>query len=449
MFFIPYSLFEVPSNVVLKMLRPSRWLATLVVLWGTVVCCMGTVHNYHGLLITRIFLGVTEAGFFPAATFLIGEWYCRYETQTRMAIFYTAASLAGAFSGLLAFAIQKMNGLAGISGWRWIFILEGALTVASGLTIPFILPDSPEQASWLTVEEKKFLRHRLEQDSGTKEGRVETLDHFKLKYLVAALTDWKIWFTIFIYWGNTVPIYAFSFTAPTIIYDLGYTAAQAQLLTIPIYLLAVCSVLFFSRIADRKRTRWPFIVGPYCLVVIGFIALLAIPHPKYPGLTYAFLFLIPAGCNPGVITLVTWISNNLAPTSKRATGLALSLMMANLGGAIGSNIYLVSEKPRYWTGYGVCLCCTTVGICCTMVLRWAYKSQNLKRDKMSEEEIRAKYTERELFLSSKSFPDILTVCRTTARYGRQVPTLQICVLDVAIVSCSATRAGKAGSLLLH
>lgn len=207
MFFIPYSLFEVPSNIVLKMLRPSRWLAVLVVLWGTVVCCMGTVQSYHGLLITRIFLGVTEAGFFPAATFLIGEWYCRYETQTRMAIFYTAASLAGAFSGLLAFAIQKMNGIAGISGWRWIFILEGALTVAVGLAIPFILPDSPERASWLTVEEKKFLRHRLEQDSGTKEGRVETLDHFKFKFLWAALSDWKIWFTIFIYWGNTYVLY--------------------------------------------------------------------------------------------------------------------------------------------------------------------------------------------------------------------------------------------------
>lgn len=151
-------------------------------------------------------LGVAEAGFFPAATFLISEWYCRYEVQTRMATFYTAASLAGAFSGLLAFAIQKMNGLCGIEGWRWIFILEGAATVAMGLLVPFLLPDSPERANWLTPEEKQFLRHRLEQDSGTKAGKVETLDHFKFKYLVAAFSDWKIWFTIFIFWGNTYVI---------------------------------------------------------------------------------------------------------------------------------------------------------------------------------------------------------------------------------------------------
>lgn len=148
-------------------------------------------------------LGVAEAGFFPAATFLISEWYLRFEVQTRLAVFYTSASLAGAFSGLLAFAIQKMNGIAGLAGWRWIFIIEGAATVAIGLTVIFILPDSPERASWLTPEEKRFLRARLEQDSGTAEGRVETLDHFKVKYLVAALKEWKIWFTVFIFWGNT------------------------------------------------------------------------------------------------------------------------------------------------------------------------------------------------------------------------------------------------------
>lgn len=165
--------------------------------------CIGAVQGYKGLIVTRLLLGVTEAGFFPAATFLITEWYLRFEVQTRLAIFYTAASMAGAFSGLLAFAIQKMDGIAGLAGWRWIFILEGAATVFIGFTVLWLLPDSPERASWLTPEEKKFLRARLEKDSGTKAGRVETLDHFKLKYLTAALTDWKIWFTVLIFWGNT------------------------------------------------------------------------------------------------------------------------------------------------------------------------------------------------------------------------------------------------------
>lgn len=161
------------------------------------------MQDFKGLIIARLFLGVAEAGFFPAATFLISEWYLRFEVQTRMAIFYTAASMAGAFSGLLAFAIQKMDGLASIAGWRWIFIIEGIVTVVVGFTVLWVLPDSPERARWLSPEEQKFLRRRLERDSGTTEGRVETQDHFNVKYLVAALKEWKIWFTVLIFWGNT------------------------------------------------------------------------------------------------------------------------------------------------------------------------------------------------------------------------------------------------------
>ena len=96
-----------------------------------------------------------------------------------------------------------MDGIANIAGWRWIFILEGIVTVLTGIVVLFALPDSIERAKWLSAEEKRFLRYRLEQDTGTKEGRVNTTEKFQLRYLTAALTDWKLWFSVFIYWGNT------------------------------------------------------------------------------------------------------------------------------------------------------------------------------------------------------------------------------------------------------
>lgn len=99
----------------------------------------GIVQGYNGLIITRTLLGVFEAGFFPAATYLLTTWYARFEVQTRLAIFFSAASLAGAFSGLLAFAIEKMDGVGNYSGWRWIFVSSKAvqantehLTLTSG-----------------------------------------------------------------------------------------------------------------------------------------------------------------------------------------------------------------------------------------------------------------------------------------------------------------------------
>ena len=225
-FFFPYAFFEVPSNVVLKLTRPSRWMCVLVISWGTVwpalcysdpeamltvvqvVTLQGLIKSYKHLIVTRVLLGVTEAGFFPAATFLLTTWYSRWQLQTRMSIFYSAASLAGSFSGLLAFGIQHMNGVAGLGGWRWIFILEGIITVLAGCAIPWALPDSPERASFLSDSEKEFIKRQLQRDQGLS-GSETTAGHdkFQWQHLKETLLDWKIYLAIIMFWGNRyVPV---------------------------------------------------------------------------------------------------------------------------------------------------------------------------------------------------------------------------------------------------
>lgn len=154
----------------------------------------GFVTGFASLSICRILLGVAEAGYFPAATYLLTIWYCRFECQFRFGIFYGAASLAGAFSGLLAFGLSHMDGVGGLEGWRWIFVMEGVITVVVGLMTPLILPDSPDCATFLTEEERALLKHRLEEDSGTAKGKVQTNEKFQWKFLKAALLDWKIWY---------------------------------------------------------------------------------------------------------------------------------------------------------------------------------------------------------------------------------------------------------------
>ncbi|KAL0261306.1 hypothetical protein SLS55_005003 [Diplodia seriata] len=222
-FFFPYALFEVPSNVVLKLVKPSIWIASMMIAWGTVMTLMGIVQSYGGLVGARVAvstsqpkpplisvltrhqqLGFAETGFFPASTFLLTTWYRRFELQTRMAVFFSAASMAGAFSGLLAFAIQNMDGVAGLRGWRWIFILEGIATVCIGACCFALLPNSPETATFLTAAERRFLVRRLQTDSGTETGHVETEDLFHWPTIRAALVEWKIWFAIIIYWVSTV-----------------------------------------------------------------------------------------------------------------------------------------------------------------------------------------------------------------------------------------------------
>jgi MFS family permease len=133
-------------------------------------------------------------------------WYCRHEIQFRQALFFSAASIAGAFSGLLAYAISNMNGVGGLAGWRWIFILEGIATVLIALIAFFVLHDFPETAKFLTEEERAFVVFRLKyqgQVLAKEEGRLQAAqaEEFSWKYVKQAFFDWQIWVNIFVYWG--------------------------------------------------------------------------------------------------------------------------------------------------------------------------------------------------------------------------------------------------------
>lgn len=165
--------------------------------------------------------------------------------------------------------------------------------------------------------------------------------------------------------------------------------------------------IIFAWWSDYAKTRSPFIIAGFAIACCGFIAQLAIPHPKYPGLTYGFLFPVAGGLYCPFIILVSWIANSLAPSSKRAVGMALLISVGNMGGIMGSNIYLEREKPKYKTGFGVSLamCCTAIAM--TFVIRMAYKRENTKREALlrehGEEVIRARYTEQEMLdLGDKS-----------------------------------------------
>jgi hypothetical protein len=132
--------------------------------------------------------------------------------------------MAGAFSGLLAYAIVKMDGVGGYAGWRWIFILEGILTVLVAISAFFLVHDFPEIAKFLTPEERAWAAHRLKYQGSAKSGRkVAESSHFKWKYVREALSDWQVYASLFMYWGIVCPLYGISLFLPTIIDGLGYT----------------------------------------------------------------------------------------------------------------------------------------------------------------------------------------------------------------------------------
>jgi len=172
-------------------------------LFGLVTVCQGLVHNWSGLLATRFFLGLAESSMFPGSFYLIGMWYKRSEAQKRYSFFFGSTSLAGAFGGLLASAIGKMNGMRGYLGWRWIFILEGTLTCLVAILFFFLIPNFPEDASWLREDERAYIKVRLQKD----QGRSAVERQITFTDVLNVFKDYKIFIGGFMYFGLIVPAY--------------------------------------------------------------------------------------------------------------------------------------------------------------------------------------------------------------------------------------------------
>ncbi|KAI0126752.1 major facilitator superfamily domain-containing protein [Xylariales sp. AK1849] len=397
-FFFSYAAFEVPSNLLLKKLRPSRWLPFIMVAWGTVMTLMGIVRNYQGLLAARFFLGVAEAGLYPGCAYYVSiplskrptrrilqrltMWYCRHEIQFRQAMFFSAASIAGAFSGLLAFAISKMDGVGGLEGWRRIFILEGIATVIVAVLAFFVLHDFPETATFLTEEERAFVVFRLKYGQDKKadqEGRTQVaeVDEFEWKYVWQAFRDWQIWLNLFVYLGIVCPLYGVSLFLPTIINSLGYTSSTAQLLTVPIYITAAILAVVVAYISDRVGKRSPFVISFLFMMVVGFAMCISTSNPR---VVYAGVFVVACAIYPSFPGNISWLSNNLAGSYKRSAGMAIQIGIGNLGGAMASNFYRQRDAPRYVLGHALELAFISTGIIAAFILVVSYASVNKKRN---------------------------------------------------------------------
>ncbi|KAJ9122150.1 hypothetical protein QFC24_004378 [Naganishia onofrii] len=364
-FFAFYVLFEVPSNMCMKAWKPSKWLPLIMLAWGVVMVGMGFVKNFEGLLVARIFLGITEAGLFPGVSFYLTQWYRRYEINFRIALFFSAATAAGAFGGLLARLINEMDGVSGYHGWQWIFILEGIVTVVVAGASFWMLHDYPDTAKFLSADEKEFMKARLALDN---DGCSQA---FKYKFVKDAFLDWKVWV------GSLMPVYCFSLFAPTLTANLGYTAAKAQLMSTPPYVLAAITTVAAGYMSDRLQKRGIVAIVFATIGALGFTLLIA---TKIPGVNYVGLHLAAAGVYPLIPVVVSWGSNNCGGSLKKGVATAIIVSVGNAGGVISSFIYPAKEKPRYYKGHGINIAYCVFVIFASAFMTWYLGNENKKKD---------------------------------------------------------------------
>ncbi|KAI1376423.1 MFS general substrate transporter [Hypoxylon crocopeplum] len=345
-FFISYSLFEPLTNVLLKKLRPSVFIPIIMILWGASMLGMGFVYNYSGLMAARWFLGLAEAGLFPGVNYYLSCWYKRSELGIRAAIFFSAAAVSGSFGGLLAAAIELMDGIGGRPGWAWIFILEGLLTIVFAVASFWMVHDFPDQARFLLNEDRVRVVRRLKLDDQSSAEHEE----WKTSYLIAGLKDWKMWLGMVIYMGCDMPLYAFSLFLPTIIQELGWSTnpVRSQLLSVPPYAAAALLTVVIGFVADRTRQRGLCNIFVSLIGIAGFLMLLASTDPR---VKYAGTFLGALGIYPCISNTISWMANNIEGVYKRGVVLGFVIGWGNLNGIVSSNIYFSS--PRYLEGHGV------------------------------------------------------------------------------------------------
>lgn len=375
-FFVPYILFEIPSNVLLKKLKPHLWLSGCMFMFGLVTLLQGFVQNYAGLLTTRFFLGVFEAGMFPGCFYLIGMWYKRGEVQKRISFFFSSTSLAGAFGGLIAAAIGKMDGMQGYRGWRWIFILEGLLTCLVSFGFYFIISDFPEEATFLTDDERAFVKARLRADVGDS-ARDEKIS---FKDVLRVFKDYKIFLGGLMYFGLIVPAYGYAYFAPTIVQQLGqYTSIRTQLMSVPPWVAAFFVSMIIAYFSDRLRRRFIFTVIPIGCAVIGLTLLISLTG--HSNVRYFALFLTASGCYSAMPVIICWFTTNLGGHHRRAVGTAWQVAFGNIGGIIATYSFISTDAPRYVRGYSIALSMVGVALFSCTAYFLAVTMENKKRDR--------------------------------------------------------------------
>ncbi|KAF4841367.1 MFS transporter prlL [Colletotrichum siamense] len=221
-----YLIFEPTNTVLLKLFKPSRWMFILIMAWGISACCSAAATNFSGMMCVRFAIGAAEAGFFPSVLFHYAFWYRPEEMALRIAFFYSVGQVSSALSGLLAYAISYMDQLGGVSGWRWLFILEGLPAIILAF-FAFGLPDYPESAKILTEEERLYVKERLA-STAPKGG-----SHWDFKSLKVMAKDPTL-YTFSLYWiCHGIGGFGVGFALPTVIYQLGFTTtAYSQLMNI-------------------------------------------------------------------------------------------------------------------------------------------------------------------------------------------------------------------------
>ncbi|THV05757.1 MFS general substrate transporter [Dendrothele bispora CBS 962.96] len=369
-FYVGYCLLEMPANVLQRHIGANRFFFITLIFWGLSSLSVIYAKGYGALLTLRVLLGIGEAGFYAGVIYYLSFWYKRRELAMRISLCMTG-TVAGAIGGLLAFGLVRAQTSA-LTGWQFLFLIEAIPTLVMGILILFFLPSFPFAASFLTSREKAIVQARLNKDHKPQShGGPSGWKGFK-----AVMRDPNAWGFMLIYASFNVGVATISYFLPTLINELGFSAIDAQGLTVAPYVVGFLMVVLQSWHSDKTRSRGYHIMLSSSISCIGYI-ILACLAGEAPGVargkakvgaSYFALFLVVSG-NYSLFPLVmSWAANNLSPTSKRGVGTAFVVSVSNTVSIASPQIYFDPEDS-FRKGHAIAAGCLFLAFLVAFALR--------------------------------------------------------------------------------
>jgi MFS transporter, ACS family, tartrate transporter len=325
-FFFGYFIFEIPSNLLLHKIGARVWIARILISWGIVAMLTGLAQSVSQLYVARFLLGLAEAGYFPGMVLYLTYWFPQREQARAIALFLIGlpvTSILGApVSGLILDHVHWL----GLSSWRWLLILEGTPAIVCGVLTYFLLPSRPQEAKFLTADEKEWIRAEL--------GREEQQKLEQHQYSVfQALASSRVWHLVLTYFGLTIGVYALTSWGPQLVKSLPSRFSNSMvglLLTIP-NLVGLAAMILVSRNSDRTLERRYHVAIPATMAGIALVLLGTTRSPFY---SVALLCVLAAGVYSYFSPFWALPSEFLTGYSA-AAGIALINSVGNLGGFVG------------------------------------------------------------------------------------------------------------------
>ncbi|KAF2467306.1 putative MFS transporter [Lindgomyces ingoldianus] len=374
-FYISYIIFEIPSNICCKWIGPGWFIPAISLGFG--ICSIGTAfaNNIHTISGVRFLLGIFEAGMLPGIAYYLSRWYRRSELAFRLSLYIVMAPLAGAFGGLLASAILKLDHFGGLHRWRMIFAIEGIITCGLSVISFFTLTDRPATAKWLSQEEKDLAIARVKSE---RIATTEVLDKLDLKKTLRGILSPVTLVTAFIFLLNNITVQGLAFFAPTIVQTIypKETVINQQLHTVPPYVVGAFFTVLFPFLSWRYDKRMIFFILGSPLIMIGYIMFLASTDSQ---VRYGATFIIASGAFAFGALCNAHVSANVVSDTARASAIGTNVMFGNIGGLISTWSFLPFDKPNYHIGNGLNLATSStiliLSICLLLWMNWSNKSR--------------------------------------------------------------------------